>query len=610
MRTSLFILHGHRFSRACRSWRGGLAALLGGGLLALQVGAALGRAPPAQPDWQPWGASSFELAKAQGKPIFLYLEAVWCHWCHVMQQQTLTDPVVREKLAASYVSVRVDHDANPLLADRFRDWGWPALIFLAADGTEIVKRAGFIAPQPFARLLDAIVADPSPETANVGAAARADEDVSHLSPALRGQLRAAHDANHDDERGGLRTLQKFLDRNSLEYDLSLALAGDARYTVRAQRTLDAAAALIDPVWGGVYQYSTGARWDRPHYEKIMRTQAGVLRAYALAYAAFGRESDRERAAAIIDYLLGHLRDPAAGAFYNSQDADLVPGQKAHDYFALDDAARRARGMPRIDRQLYAAANGLAVEALALAAAAGVDARALPAALAAARWLEQHRALAAGGYQHGADPDAVLYLADQLAVARGQLALHQATGKRRWLDRAVVTGEVIAKRFRSDAGGFVNATDDGTPVAALPVLEENIQLARFYNLLAHYSGYQSHQALATHAQQWLVRPAVATQPFEEAGILLVDRELGRDPAHLVVVGSGEAAQTLYARAARFVSPYMRLEWWDRSVGPLMHQDVSYPNFDRAAGYVCVAQRCSAPSFDVGRYEQQIRRLLGR
>ena len=567
-------------------------------------------APSAQPDWQPWSAASFDLAKAQGKPVFLYLEAVWCHWCHVMQQQTLSDPVVLEKLAANYVSVRVDHDANPLLADRFREWGWPVLIFLAADGTEIVKRVGFIAPQPFARLLDAIEADTSPETANVGAAAQADEAVSRLNPEFRGRLRAAHDANHDEELGGLRTLQKFLDRNSVEYDLSLALAGDARYAARAQRTLDAASALIDPVWGGVYQYSTGARWDRPHYEKIMRTQAGVLRAYALAYAAFGRESDRDRAVKIIDYLLGHLRDSASGAFYSSQDADLVPGQKAHDYFALGDAARRARGVPRIDRNLYAAANGLAVEALAVAAAAGVDTRALPAALAAARWLEQHRALAAGGYQHGARPEPVQYLADQLAVARGQLALHQATGQRPWLDRVVATAAVIATRFLSDAGGFVNATDDGTPVAALPVLEENNQLARFFNLLAHYSGDDRHQALAMHAQQWLVRPAVATQPFEEAGILLVDRELARDPAHLVVVGSGRAAQTLHRRAAGFISPYMRLEWWDRSAGPLMHQDVSYPAFDRPAGYVCVAQRCSSPSFDAARYEQQIRRLLGR
>lgn len=605
IRPSIFCL-----TQARRPRRARLAAWLLGTLLVIASATSTAAVPATQPDWQPWSAASFEQAKAQGKTVFLYLEAVWCHWCHVMQQETLADPQVQEKLAQHYVAVRVDHDANPLLADRFRDWGWPALIFLAPDGTEIVKRAGYISPPAFARLLDAIVADPTPEAPNVGSGVETGDGRSQLSAVLRGQLRAAHDANHDEVQGGLRTVQKFLDRNSFEYDLSLALAGDPQYAVRARRTLDAAAALIDPVWGGVYQYSTGARWDRPHYEKIMRTQAGVLRAYALAYAAFGRETDRERAVKIIDYLLGHLRDPAAGAFYNSQDADLVPGRKAHDYFALDDAGRRARGIPRIDRKLYAAANGLAVEALAVAAAAGVDARALPAALAAARWLEQHRALSTGGYQHGAQPETVLYLADQLAVARGQLALHQTTGQRQWLDRAVATGQVIAGRYRADAGGFVNATDDGTPVAALPVLEENIQLARFFNLLAHYSGDDAHQVLATHAQQWLVRPAVATQPFEEAGILLVDRELGRDPAHLVVVGSGESAMKLFRAASQFITPYMRLEWWDRGAGPLMNADVRYPDFDMAAGYVCVAQRCSAPSFEVSRYTQQIRRLLGR
>ena len=53
-----------------------------------------------------------------------------------------------------------------MLANRFRDYGWPALIFLAADGTELVKRAGYIAPEDFQRLLQAIVDDPTPEPAS------------------------------------------------------------------------------------------------------------------------------------------------------------------------------------------------------------------------------------------------------------------------------------------------------------------------------------------------------------------------------------------------------------------------------------------------------------
>ena len=41
--------------------------------------------------------------------------------------------------------------------------------------------------------------------------------------------------------------------------------------------------LIDPVWGGVYQYSTDGDWDHAHFEKIMSYQADDMRVYAQAY---------------------------------------------------------------------------------------------------------------------------------------------------------------------------------------------------------------------------------------------------------------------------------------------------------------------------------------
>ena len=559
------------------------------------------------PDWQSWDAAVFEQARAQQRPIFLYLEAVWCHWCHVMRQQTLSDPEIIRQLDAQYISVRVDHDANPLLANRFRDWGWPALIFLDADGREIVKRAGFISPEAFSRLLAAIIEDPSPETAAVHAGQQGAHAQPQLPEALQSDLRAAHLANHDAEKGGLRTLQKFLDRNSLELDLSLALAGEAGYAERAQRTLDAAAELIDPVWGGVYQYSTGARWDRPHYEKIMRSQAGNLRAYALAYAAFKRRQDRQRAQQIIDYLLRFLRDAESGAFYVSQDADLVPGQKAHDYFDLDDRQRRARGIPSVDRNRYADSNGMAIEALAVAAAAAVDDRVLNAALRAAAWVEKFLRLPDGGYRHGLQTEGG-YLADDLAMARAQLALYQATGDAEWMQAARDTADHIGRSYRAEPAGFLNAVDRGLPVAPLQVFDENVQLTRFFNLLHQYVGAPHYREMAEHGMRWLAFEPVARRRFEEAGVLLAARELSTEPAHLAVVGSGSQAAELYAVAGRHIAPYARIEWWQQDQGPRTEPDVQYPRFERPAAYICSGQRCSAPSFDAVGYARQISRLL--
>jgi uncharacterized protein YyaL (SSP411 family) len=53
----------------------------------------------------------------------------------------------------------------------------------------------------------------------------------------------------------------------------------------ARQTLTAGSRLIDPVWGGVDQYSTNGDWDHPHYEKIMPFQAENIRVLALATKA-------------------------------------------------------------------------------------------------------------------------------------------------------------------------------------------------------------------------------------------------------------------------------------------------------------------------------------
>src|SRR5206468_12836421 len=118
----------------------------------------------------------------------------------------------------------------------------------------------------------------------------------------------------------------------------------------------------DPVWGGLYQYSTDGDWDHPHFERIMSFQAEGMRIYARAYALTGDERYRGAAEGIARFLNGFLKGPAP-AFGTSMDADLVQGEHSAGYFALDDAGRRRRGIPRIDQNMYARENGWAVSGL-------------------------------------------------------------------------------------------------------------------------------------------------------------------------------------------------------------------------------------------------------
>ncbi len=546
----------------------------------------------------PWlhdDSAAFARAKADHRYVLLYLEAVWCHWCHVMDHDTYGDAEIAQEIAAHYVPLRIDQDARPDLANRYRNYGWPATVVFAADGTEIVKRRGYVAPERFLRLLRAIVADPSPETNEAASEAATAVVGGQLDTATRAELQFRHRRTDDAELGGLKTDQKFLDRDSVEYALVGAAADDSDEAAIARRSLDAARALFDPVWGGVYQYSTDGDWQHPHFEKLATLQAEYLRIYALAWAALHRVEDRAAVLTIRNYLDAFLLAPDGG-YYVSQDADLKPGEHSAEFFALDDAGRRARGIPRVDRHRYAQQTSAVAEALATWAEVSGDTKALTQAQAALRWVQSHRSRKQGGFRHDDKDDAGPYLADQLAVGRAALALYRADADRRWLTLAGNTADFIAMTFKDPAGGFVGAVSQG-PIKAARQLDENLALARFATLLAHYSGQSAHRAIGEHALRWLAQPNVALSRLTEAGLLQADAEFSQDPLHVVVVGdkSDANAKVLFSSLQQLPGWYKRLEWWDRDEGPLPYADVEYPKLKRAAAFVCTSQRCSLPLY---------------
>src|SRR5579864_1815929 len=60
--------------------------------------------------WRAWSPAVFADARASGRPILLSLSAIWCHWCHVLDETTLSDERVIARLNADFVPVRVDAD--------------------------------------------------------------------------------------------------------------------------------------------------------------------------------------------------------------------------------------------------------------------------------------------------------------------------------------------------------------------------------------------------------------------------------------------------------------------------------------------------------------------
>jgi uncharacterized protein len=349
--------------------------------------------------WSDWNDELFSRATAEKRFVILDLEAVWCHWCHVMEKTTYADPEVQSLLASKYIPVRVDQDANPDLSSRYGDWGWPATIVFGPDGSEIAKIRGYIEPERMQALLKAIIDDPSPGPSVADGFEVKPAASAFLAKAQREQLSKNYDESYEEALGGWGEVQKYIDADSMDLAITRAEAGDAIASKRARQTLDAALALIDPVWGGVYQYSETGSWRKPHFEKIMSFQAQYLRQYSQAYALWKEPRYLGAARDIERYLVAFLQG-AEGAFYVSQDADLNHDVDGHKYYALDDAERRKLGMPRIDKNLYARENGWAISGLAAYYNVSNDAKALQSAERAAKWVLANRARPDGGFDHG------------------------------------------------------------------------------------------------------------------------------------------------------------------------------------------------------------------
>jgi uncharacterized protein YyaL (SSP411 family) len=458
--------------------------------------------------WQPWSEDAFARAQREKRFILLDLEAVWCHWCHVMDETTYRDPKVAAVIERHYIALKVDQDARPDLSRRYDEYGWPATVVFAANGTEIVKRRGYIPPERMVRLLEAIVTDPSPIKYLDQASVQSYSETPLLPEGVRKELRQRFVRSHDFKLGGMEQEQKFMDRDTVEYALIAGQKGDERAQRVARQDLDGALNLNDPVWGGAYQYSTDADWKHPHFEKLLSIQADYLRTYALAYTLLGEPAYLQAAVDIHRYVAGFLSSPE-GAFYVSQDADLVRGEHSGLYFALDDAGRRKLGNPAIDRHLYAREQGWMVQALVQLYSATLDLRYLRQAIAAADWSVRNRSLSSGGFRHDQNDTGGPYLEDSVAMGRGLSVAHSRRADRAFYSQHIRLQSLgrLCHRGRARPDPQTQATDRREP-GRRPLL----QFARsLYRRCRLSQGRGASYALPGHARCGAAAPDRTRDP---------------------------------------------------------------------------------------------------
>ena len=556
--------------------------------------------------WNEWNDEVFATAKREKKLVLLDLEAVWCHWCHVMHAETYSNLEIQKILEKGFITVKADQDKHIDLSARYQEYGWPATIILDAEGHDLRKLAGFIEPAEMKNVLEQVLRNPTtdvmvPEIREESAV------LQTISKELSTELLTRYSTAMDRKTGGLNTSHRYLDPDSIEFALMRALKGKKEDSEWVRLTLDSNLKLIDPVWGGVYQYSARGDWDHPHFEKIVSTQAANMKLYALASIVLKEPKYLEAAKRIASYVELFLSD-AEGGFYTSQDADLEPGKHSAEYFLLDDKARRALGVPRVDRNIYPRENGQLIEALSWLYSVSGEKEYLERAKRSFKWIDLNCA-SSGKYTHGKESHQI-FLADNIWISRATLALYSVTADREYLKKGEETLSFIESYFRSPdlAGYFASSPTKAGVIRPVRMLSDNINLARAANLFFEYSGNKKYRETAERALAFIGMEDVALSSISEPGVLLASEEFAVRPTHLTIVGSktDPVANQLWLAALKLPYFFRRIEWWDRAEGAMPNTDVQYPNLPRSAAFLCQNRRCSLPIFT----ESELREKLVR
>lgn len=564
-----------------------------------------------QTEWAAWEPASFERAAQEDRIILINVVASWCHWCHVMDEETYGDPEIAALLAEHFVTIRVDSDARPDVAERYREWGWPATALLTPTAQPVQALRGYQPRDQFEALLRSLVAERDAGTlAQRTQPPETPRPVDGALGPVRTAATAQLDGLFDATMGGWGKTQKYPFPALLEQALVRARVHDEpQWLARAELTLRNEERIIDPVWGGVYQYSLRGDWDHPHYEKITAIQAGAIENYAMMARITGDARWLEPARKVAGYMLSMMRAPEGG-FYTSQDADLRREGREPvlgiAYYGMGDAERRALGLPIIDTHVYADLNGLMIRALVQLYAATGDAEVLAAATGTAeRLLETHRTQQ-GAFRHDAsdDPNGLVYLRDQAAMGVALLELYRATGQARWLEQAKAVGAFMRERLEDrEHGGFFAHTEDPHAVGVFATrrkpVEENGLAARFLvGLHRHLDGDGRVQTPYREAAERALAAVGDAETIAGEGRIIGQLLLGLEAVlepivDVTVVGSLDDPRTraLHQAALRYPEP--------RAVLELGRPGDRYPDIGKPAVYLCTESACSTPITDPAR-----------
>ena len=555
--------------------------------------------------WLPWSKKTFQKAKELDRPILLAISAVWCHWCHVMDQTTYSDRDVAKMIEEKYVPIRVDRDKRPDIDKRYNMGGWPTTAFLTPDG-EAITGATYIPPQQMKPLLQRISRFYKKNKDNIKAKLKELEKEEMKAPSMEYGL--DHEffqsivdgltleiaSSFDSLHGGFDNAPKFPQSGALALALlEYHIQGHKALLNIVTKTLQkmSAGSIYDKEEGGFFRYSTTRDWSIPHYEKMCEDNAKLLVNYLEVYQVTGEETFKETAHGILTYVDANLSDRDNGGFYGSQDAD-------EEYYKLSLSERRKRIHPSIDKTLYTSWNAMMISAYLLASVVLKNLSYRKIALRTVDLLLEKSFSSRKGLYHyyfSGKRHLPGLLTDQASMIGCLIDAYQSTSDRKFLNYAENIAKFMLNNLWNDAGGFYDRPKNAEDLGALKTLDkpldDNSVAADAFLRLHYLTGKEKYLEPARRTLEHFA------SSYKRYGILAtaygLAAELYLRPMQIHIVGPKKDSGTrrFLNESLRVYNPLKVIEILDPAADTERLTNLKYPVTKTPMAYVCFEGTCT-------------------
>ena len=435
--------------------------------------------------WLDWGEAAFDRARAQNKPVMLFLGAFWCGVCQRMDETTFSDTETIALLNAYFIPVRVEDAQRPDIDVRYNRNGWPTIVFLSGEG-DYLASVNYLSPRDFSDVLVRVhvgYQQREPAVAAGEGAPGALPGDTEPPPEAAGEIAEIIWSLADPVHGGYESERKFPHCEANELLLRhYAATSNAGYLNHVRLTLyNMHQSKTHDLEGGFFRYSSKPDWSEPHHEKLLSDHAGLLGNALHVFELTGEPFFREVAEEILDYLDTGFGDPAEPYFHGCRDyIRITPGRDRPPGSVL----HRNRGMFSItDPWLYTDANARAVAACLRAARTLGREDWKERALTTLRFLLERCLDRSGCMAHYFDdaPRLPGLLTDQVLMGRALADGFEATGEPVLLEHAESLADFIRNRLTNPAGGYFDIAEKGPAFLRYPLtlVTENGLAARFF-----------------------------------------------------------------------------------------------------------------------------------